>query len=264
MSLWKRICCSLAAAAGLNAHAGDYTDLWWNPQESGWGMNVVQQLETAFVTLFVYGQDGKPAWYSASDARVIAYTAGGLPLFSGTLVRTTGSWQGGQFDPGKTQRIPVGTITMEALSKERMRVEYTADGATVSKVVERLTFDYPMLASNFRATLNLRNALPGQAPFGTLQYAADVLVHFDTGAAFIRIDDDFGRRCEYRGSFEQSGKLAKASGDFTCLPGASGMQATTGTFALTDVEVTTHGFTAYLRTFSPTLNEYGRLAALRF
>jgi len=51
----KRIIAALLAATGLCAHANTYTDLWNNANEPGWGMNVVQQLETAFVTLFVYG-----------------------------------------------------------------------------------------------------------------------------------------------------------------------------------------------------------------
>ena len=54
----------LAATLGT-ARAGQYSDLWWNPQESGWGLNLVQQDETAFVTLFVYDAENRPTWYFA-------------------------------------------------------------------------------------------------------------------------------------------------------------------------------------------------------
>lgn len=55
----------------------------------------MQQLETAFVTLFVYDPQGKPTWYYASDARIVAHVASGLPIFSGTLYRVEGPWHGG-------------------------------------------------------------------------------------------------------------------------------------------------------------------------
>ena len=47
----------LAALAVLPAQATtystDYTDLWYNPNESGWGLNLIQQYQTMFGTLFV-------------------------------------------------------------------------------------------------------------------------------------------------------------------------------------------------------------------
>jgi hypothetical protein len=60
----------------------DYSDLWWNSQESGWGMNIVQQGSIVFVTLFVYGPDGKPTWYVAPDAQPLAGDSSGNPAFS--------------------------------------------------------------------------------------------------------------------------------------------------------------------------------------
>jgi hypothetical protein len=90
---FRNILAALVAAASLHAAAGEYTDLWWNPQESGWGANIVQQGETAFVTLFVYGPDGEPTWYVAPAARTFAFDASGRPALRGTLYRTKGPWQ---------------------------------------------------------------------------------------------------------------------------------------------------------------------------
>jgi hypothetical protein len=42
------------------------SDIWWVPEESGWGLNLIHQGNTLFGTLFVYGSDGTPRWYSAS------------------------------------------------------------------------------------------------------------------------------------------------------------------------------------------------------
>ena len=38
----------------------DYTDLWWNPNESGWGLTITQHPSTnIFAAWYVYGSDGK-------------------------------------------------------------------------------------------------------------------------------------------------------------------------------------------------------------
>jgi hypothetical protein len=70
----KRIHALLAAGlllGSLNASALNLSDLWWNPQQPGTGLQVVQQGETAFVTLFTYGGNGEPFWVvaPASPAR---------------------------------------------------------------------------------------------------------------------------------------------------------------------------------------------------
>lgn len=253
-SLWA----ATAACVGLAAHA-NYTDLWYNPQESGWGANVVQQLETAFVTLFVYGTDGEPTWYVASDAHIVAYMPGALPLFSGTLYRTRGPWHGGAFDPSKVSAVPVGTVWLEALAKDRMRITYDAEGTHVVREVVRQTWALPIAGANYAGSFNLRQApAPSGTPFGTLQFHADLLLHVDDGNAFLRADDSLGRRCEYRGAHRQAGKLATVAGNFACTAGANGVEGTAGTFEITDFEVTSHGITGYLRTASPTLVQYGR------
>jgi len=37
------------------------------PGEDGWGMNIAQQGDTLFATVFVYGSDRRPTWYVASS-----------------------------------------------------------------------------------------------------------------------------------------------------------------------------------------------------
>jgi hypothetical protein len=265
MNFARRILAILAASLGLDACAGQYSDMWWNPQESGWGVNVVQQLETAFVTLYVYGADGKPTWYVAPRTTVYAYSgAGALPQFAGALYRTQGPWQGGAFDPAAVQVTPVGTLTLEVMAKNRIRVHYTAEGLSVVKEVVRQTWDTPIVATNYLATFNLRQVPIGSPPAGTLQYTGDMLVHFDGAAGFIRVDDHLGRRCEYRGAYVQAGKIGTVAGNFNCDPLAGPMLASSGTFELSDLEVSEHGVTGYLRTYGAAVNEYGRFAATRF
>jgi hypothetical protein len=258
MKIIRSFIAALAAAASLGAGAGQYSDLWWNPQESGWGVNVVQQLETAFVTLFVYGPDGSPTWYVAPEAHVIAYGSGGLPLFEGALYSTRGPWHGGPFDPASVQAYPVGRVSLEVLAKDRMRVHYTTGSVAQVKEVVRQTWQPSLLAANYTGQFVLRQAPLSGPPYGSLEYQADVLAHF-AEEGFMRVDDALGRRCEYRGPWAQRGKLLSFSGSYTCTSGDS----PAGTFEMADVEVSDHGVTGYLRTSSATLKEFGRFAAVR-
>lgn len=264
MKISAKIAAVVLACFASGAQAGQYSDMWWNPAQSGWGMGVVQQLETAFVTLYVYGADGRPTWYVGPSVHVYAYSSAGLPQFSGTLYRTTGPWHGGAFDPASVQVSVAGTLALEVRGRNSIRVTYTADGATVTRDVVRQTWEIPILAANYQATFSLRQSVPGHAPFGTLQYTGDALMHVDEGRVFLRVDDQLGRRCEYRGPYTQTGKLAEASGTFSCVPVSGSNLPASGTFQLNEVDVAVHGITGVLRTFSASLNESGRFAALRF
>ena len=42
--------------------AANYTDLWWNADESGWGVTLVHQNDKVFGVWYVYDASGKPLW----------------------------------------------------------------------------------------------------------------------------------------------------------------------------------------------------------
>ena len=48
---------TLVAFGSPTTRAADYTDLWWIPAESGWGVKVVQTDNFMFLTFFIYGED---------------------------------------------------------------------------------------------------------------------------------------------------------------------------------------------------------------
>ncbi|MEO8101804.1 MAG: hypothetical protein ABI790_04720, partial [Betaproteobacteria bacterium] len=70
--------------------AVNYQDLWWNPAESGWGINFTHQGDTVFATLFTYepgaGTFNKDIWLTATMPRI-----DGDEIFQGDLLRVTGS-----------------------------------------------------------------------------------------------------------------------------------------------------------------------------
>lgn len=248
---------SAGAATAAPGLGNDYSDLWWNPQESGWGMNIAQQGEIAFVTLFVYGPDGRPTWYFASDARVFALDASGSPAFRGTLYKATGPWLGGPFDPAQVALQPVGHLVLEPRPQARLSLSYTAEGVSVSREVERQTFSVPDVATTYLGAFSLRQARADSPAYGARQFSAEVLVHLEGSAAFLRVHDPRGA-CEYRGTRTASGRYGHIAGRFTCAGGEA------GTFDIADLEVTQHGLSGYLRTASPAGNQHGRFAAARF
>ena len=54
---------SIGAASNL-ARATDYADLWWNPTESGWGLQTAQQGNSMFITFYVFGPDRNGTWFN--------------------------------------------------------------------------------------------------------------------------------------------------------------------------------------------------------
>lgn len=263
----KPIRCLLAAAlvaAALPAAAAqrpatlatEYTDLWWNPQESGWGLNVVQQGETAFITLFVYGPDGRPTWYFASNARVYALDWEDNPSFRGTLYKAKGPWIGEAFDPAKVEAQPVGELRIEPRPEGRTLLEYTAEGVTVSKEIRRQTFAAPDVGTTYLAAFSLGETVPGTDLVGVRDYSGRAILQLAGHLVFLRVEEPAGR-CEYRGTRTSAGKFARLAGEYTCAAGDA------GTFAIEEFEVTRRGISGYLRTESPARKREGPFAAAR-
>src|SRR5574340_833441 len=69
----KLIAAALFAAFGVwtsvalaSTSTSDITDMWYNPNESGWGVNVIEQNDVAFITFFVYDAQKIPMWYTSA------------------------------------------------------------------------------------------------------------------------------------------------------------------------------------------------------
>jgi len=96
---------SLAA----NPFTPDASDLWWNPAESGWGVNIIQQSDVLFATFFLYAPDGRARWYVASEMRCPHVPTDFAMECGGTLYETTGPVVGPGFNADAVTRRAVGT-----------------------------------------------------------------------------------------------------------------------------------------------------------
>ena len=120
--------------AATSPPAVDYTDLWWNPNESGWGMAITQQFGNIFLAWYVYDSSGKPFWYVAPSCAV----SGSSCL--GTLYRTTGPPFGPPLDPTKVQPFAVGSAIVSFVDANNAVLSYTVDGVSATKVIQRQLF----------------------------------------------------------------------------------------------------------------------------
>jgi len=120
-------------ASGTTPAAIDYTDLWWNPDESGWGMAIAQQFGITFMAWYVYDATGKPTWYVATGAMNGSST-------TATLYRTTGPAFGPTFDSTAVQAFAAGTVTVEFADANSATLRYTVDGVTNTKAITRQIF----------------------------------------------------------------------------------------------------------------------------
>ncbi|HUL94894.1 MAG TPA: hypothetical protein VLT89_02725 [Usitatibacter sp.] len=115
----------------------DAQGLWWNPRENGTGLSVVAHGDTLFVALYIYDEDGEPTWVvmpgGSWDPTFTAY--------SGALYRSSGGPSFYGYDAASLAAGPAGTLTITFQDDDHARIEYTINGVSGFKLVERYSFD---------------------------------------------------------------------------------------------------------------------------
>ena len=111
----------------------DFTDLWVTLREDAWGVNFVQSDGFIFATFFIYGPDQQPTWYTGE----LPQDANGV--WSGPLLRSTGSYFGGPWNAAQTTRTQVGTVTFTPTSSFTGTLTYNVNATVVTKQITRLT-----------------------------------------------------------------------------------------------------------------------------
>jgi hypothetical protein len=118
----------------------DYTDLWWDPNESGWGLNIIQHPSNViFATWFTYDDDGTPAWFVVSYGQWSAGLGFAPNVYYATIYRTSGP-TGGSFNPQAVTRTPVGNAKFDFGGVDTMTATLTINGRTTEKRLQRQSF----------------------------------------------------------------------------------------------------------------------------
>ena len=114
----------------------DYTDLWWNPSESGWGLAITQQYDNMFLAWYVYDGVGKPTWFVSSNCAVNSTQTGCV----GNVYRTTGPPFGPTFDPTQVRVFDAGKMFLNFTDANHGTLDYNNDTLFVHKTITRQIF----------------------------------------------------------------------------------------------------------------------------
>jgi hypothetical protein len=243
------------ALAATSLHAAttastDYTDMWFIPAESGWGVNVTQQGDTAFLTLFVYAQNGAPMWF-AGPASLSASQA----AFSGTLYQTTGPYFGAAWNPAAYSARPVGTVRFAPSAVDAATLSYSVDGVAVTKSVVRQTFREENVAGTYLGASSGRFT---GCSSGNGVFNSPAVWSFSQAGRNVHIVEQAGNYiCTYDGTYTQQGKLGRIAGSGNCNDGFF------RTFEASELEVAQHFIAARLVTQTTSCRFDGNLAAAR-
>lgn len=113
----------------------NYQDVWWNPQESGWGVGIFHQGDTVFFAIYVYGNSTQPIWFVGSSPRR------DIGNYSGPLYQTSGpAFSVAAFNTAMVNTQQVGTFTLRFTGPADATLDYTVNGVTASRTITRQTF----------------------------------------------------------------------------------------------------------------------------
>jgi hypothetical protein len=230
---------TLVALASPAIRAADYTDLWWNPAESGWGVNLVQTDNFMFLTFFIYGQDHKPTWYTAG------LVLDGTGAFSGGLYATTGTyyaqpWNAG--DAGTAQQVGTASFRPSSTNAYQATLTYVVNGVgTVTKAVERQPLTAPAIGGQYTGGMSAaQTSCNNSSDNGGYRATYDLQVTQTTAGAATFAFTYPTYACTLSGALVQHGRQYVISGaDYKCVQ--NGTTVFSGSADMSEIAATAQG-----------------------
>jgi len=249
-----------AAASTLTPH---YTDLWYLPTESGWGVNLIQQYDTIFATLFVYGPDNQPRWYVGSAVRTVGASQ---TQFTGQLFSTVGSPFSAPWSPAAHSVTAVGTISFNFGTPTAGTMAYTVNGVTVTKAITRQTWAGNVLTGTYFGgfSANAFNCRNGIQNGSTGINGGMTVNHANFFAPTFRVVFAGGAGvCNFSGQYSQEGRMGSITqGNWSCQI-TNVANPPVGVFTITQVESNQNGFTARFTASDQNCDYAGHFGGLR-
>ena len=118
----------------------DYSGVWYNPEQSGWGLSLTQApSHTVFGALFVYGGNNQPLWATLQGGQWDSST-----VWRGTVYLTTGpAFSSPTFDPRLVLIQAVGQATIDFTqlpATGRATFTYNVNNIPVTTSIARMAF----------------------------------------------------------------------------------------------------------------------------
>ena len=243
--------------ASANTFTTDLTDLWWNANESGWGVTATHQREVVFLTFFVYGPDNRPTFYTG-QASYTGQAGSGALIFSGPMYQTTGPWLGAAFfNPNSVTVRQVGTVSFTAFV-DAATLNYSVDGVFVNKALTRQTFRNNDLTGTYAGIFRQTAAgCANAANNGTSETVVGVAINNTATGFAMSTNNASGSVCNYAGNYRQGGRMGSSTGTYTC-PGIA------GNYEMYEMEANPSGITAIFTANDNTCSQItGRFALVK-
>lgn len=251
------------AASAENMYMPDASDLWWNPSESGWGVNLSQQGTVLFVTFFLYDSGGRAHWYVAPDMDGSSLnTPTDRPVvFSGPLYETAGPTSIASFKPSQVAARQVGTASFDYRRPTGGFLTFTIDGTSTTKPVQRQTWRANDISGTYNVNRVMRpSSCPGIPNVSVNENLGEMTVAQSGGSATIEtrpVPGSSGLSCSYPGTYTQSGRMGSLVGTYSCSDGSA------GSFTMSEIQASPYGFSAKLNASVSGCGRYGHIGGVR-
>jgi hypothetical protein len=111
----------------------DYSGLWWDPDEPGWGVSVVQTPDNrVFAAWFTFDAQSQPTWMVMPQAAWKSSVA-----LEGAIYRARGSAFDAPYDAARFGVDAAGTLRLEFGADGGATATFTVDGQTIVKPLRR-------------------------------------------------------------------------------------------------------------------------------
>ena len=122
------------------ANAQNYSDIWWNPAESGWGLTIADHNSQLFAVWYTYDVNGRPTWFTIPGGTF----SNGKRNFSGDIYQTAGPAYNQPFVASQVTATKVGTASFDfsPAGQAAGKASFTYSIGTVNqtKIIERQPF----------------------------------------------------------------------------------------------------------------------------
>jgi alpha-tubulin suppressor-like RCC1 family protein len=126
---------------GTAPAAANYSDIWWNPNESGWGLTLADHETQLFAVWYTYESSGKPVWFTIPGGTFTANRR----FFAGDVYSTTGPcYSAPTFNPSLVAATRRGTASFDFAPPDLpagwARFTGSIGSTTWSKAIQRQPF----------------------------------------------------------------------------------------------------------------------------
>jgi len=217
---------SLAAGAARATNVStDVTDVWWPDAEPGWGIQLIQNADLIFATMFIYDIDNQPMFVVA-----VLEKQPGADVWSGGVFGSEGTSYDLPWDPADRFEAQVGTMSFTLANAASGTLVYTIGTFSTAKPISRQALKPENNTGSYRITHTWTATGAGCTAADAYSPAAGPvsgdlsIVNVNSEVATVEltwqhVPSDI---CSMTASYAQAGRLGTYGGTLSCPSGKSG------------------------------------------